>query len=233
MERPVYMPGRGGAGFLTSCPKAPWNKTLVLASDADFCFKPDPHPLLPPKHFKRNHFDQHTAIPPTLTSPAADNLPACRCVRSPFSRPRSELISLSGPHRPRRHDRRNRNTTDNSRTLLIPSPARLLLLCNICLSLGGFAGGEEGEQGMQIVWNTFQNINDERCFSSCSNLFFIKSVWYRCFHPQHVLWFLLCVSWCALSHAEHTRSRYYKCSSMLLFILSVWKCDPEDIDCTH
>lgn len=35
-------------------------------------------------------------------------------------------------------------TTDNGRTLLIPPPPRLLLLCNICLSLGGFGRGEGG-----------------------------------------------------------------------------------------
>lgn len=89
-----------------------------------------------------NQFDQRD--PPALTAPPAGNLPACRCARSPFSRPPSERISLSLPLRLWRYDQRGRNPTDNSRTLLIPSPPWLLLLCNICLSLGGFGEGGGG-----------------------------------------------------------------------------------------
>lgn len=70
-------------------------------------------------------------------------------VRSPFSCPPSELICLGAAHRPRRHGQRNRSTTDNNRTLLIPSPRRLLLLCNICLSLAGF--GRKGG-GVCKLW---------------------------------------------------------------------------------
>lgn len=152
---------------LTSCLKKKKNPEIHGKVEKKHTLLPPETPLTPPTppylhHHTHttlhplNQFDQRD--PPALTSPPAGNLPACRCERSPFSRPPSERISLSLPLRLWRYDQRGRNPTDNSRTLLIPSPPWLLLLCNICLSLGGF--GEGGVGGMQIVWNTFQNIND-------------------------------------------------------------------------
>lgn len=74
--------------------------------------------------------------------------------------PPSELIGLGAPHGPRRQGQRNHSTTDNSRTLLIPSPPRLLLLCNICLSLGGFGrkgGGYANCRGIPFRISMFRD----------------------------------------------------------------------------
>lgn len=129
-------------------------------------------------------------------SPPAGALPACRHARSTFSCPPSEHISLGVPPRPWPHDRRGHNPTDNSRTLLIPSPPWLLLLCNICFSLGGGGwqkGGRWGGRGCKLPGIPFR-ISMIREAIPPAITFFIKSVWYWCF--SRALWFLLCVCVC-------------------------------------
>lgn len=143
----------GGGKLPTSCPK---NTPSFYIMPSFFLPRTRPHyPVTTTPSSPAKTLEASASIQWFLHA-AVSLCPWSAAVRSPFSRPPSELIGLGAPHRPRRHGQRNRSTTDNSRTLLIPSPRRLLLPCNICLSLGGF-----GRKGgcMQIMGNTFQNIN--------------------------------------------------------------------------